>query len=80
LEGLDVFIPEHDFIAVQEVAWSDHNKLHRGFPLAYDCPEDLKGHPSVGRFQFKDIEVPQADEAEGKVEYELFGVGSGLLE
>jgi hypothetical protein len=36
--------------------------------------------PTVGRFQFKNIEVPQADEAEGKVEYEFLGVGSGLVE
>jgi hypothetical protein len=80
LEGLDVFVPENNFISVQEVAWRDHHKLHRGSLLAYQCPEDLERYHAVGRFQFKNIEVPQANEAEGKVQDELFGVGSVLLE
>jgi hypothetical protein len=77
---IDIFIPEQNFVTVQEMAWGDDNKLHRGFALGHKGPEDLEGYAFPAGLKLKNTEVPQADEAEGKVHHQFLCGSGGCLE
>lgn len=57
-EGLHILVSEDDFITGENVHRGNDHKLHRGLPLSYDSPEDLKGNSFLGWFELKNVEVP----------------------
>jgi hypothetical protein len=58
LERFNVLVPKYDLVAIEEVHGGDHHKLHGGIPFCYQRPEDLKGPALIGRFEFKNIQMP----------------------